>query len=316
MAIQTFSEKLLRLSVLSVLATLLVVFLALRPAQAQVLFGSLVGSVTDPSGAAVPGASVKITQLETTEVRETKTNDSGNFTLATIHTGTYTVSVAKEGFKTFTAAKVAVSVNTVVRVDASLEVGAQSQSVEVAAQFAELQTDRADVHDEFNSKVMTDLPQPTRSFEGVVALMPGVSFPPAASSGGNNNPSKSYQLSADGESRNGVNVLIDGVSATNPWVQYWATYAPSAEAIETVNVTTAASGAEQAMTNGPTINVQTKSGSNDLHGELYEYNISDKFEARPFFLNPSQGIPKLIHCCPRQDRPVARPAENRRLTTS
>jgi hypothetical protein len=264
-----------------------------RTAYAQVLFGSIVGAVTDASGAAVPAASVKVTQLETNEVRETKTNESGGYTLSTVHAGTYKVTVAKEGFKTFNAENVPVTLNTAVRVDAPLQVGAQSQSVEVTADAAALQTDRADVHNEFSSKQMIDLPQPTRNFEGIVALMPGIA-PPSASGGGTNNPSKSFQVSADGTSRSGTNVLIDGVSATNPWVQFFATYAPSVEAIETVNVVTGSSGADQGLTNGASINVQTKSGTNDLHGSLYEYNIISALKARPYFLPASQGIPKLI----------------------
>ncbi len=274
-------------------AALLIGSVASRPAYSQVLFGSLVGGVTDASGGAVPGASVKVTQIETNEVRETKTNESGGYTLSTIHAGTYKVTVTKEGFKTFNAENIQVTLNTVVRVDASLQVGAQSQSVEVTAEAAALQTDRADVHNEFSSKQMIDLPQPTRNFEGIVALMPGIA-PPSASGGGTNNPSKSFQVSADGTSRSGTNVLIDGVSATNPWVQFFATYAPSVEAIETVNVVTGSSGADQGLTNGASINVQTKSGSNSFHGSLYEYNIISALKARPYFLPANQGIPKLI----------------------
>jgi hypothetical protein len=276
------------------LSICLLVIPSVQTVQAQVLYGSIVGNVTDASGASVPGAIVKATQLETNESRETTTNTAGEFSLTTLHTGTYKVSVEKTGFQNFTAENVALSLNTVVRINAALQVGQQTQSVQVTAESALLQTDKADVQAAFNSKALSELPQPTRSFEGIVALMPGVSAPPSASSGGTNNPGKSFQISADGESRSGVNVLIDGISATNPWVQFYATYSPSAEAIETVNVTTAGSGAEQAMTNGASIAVQTKSGTNELHGSLYEYNITDKFQARPFFLPANQGLPKLI----------------------
>jgi hypothetical protein len=174
-----------------------------------------------------------------------------------VHAGTYKVAIAKEGFKGSTTDNVQVTLNTVVRVDAALQVGAQSQTVDVTAEAAVLQTDKADVHNEFNSKQLIDLPQPTRQFEGIVALMPGIA-PPSASSGGTNNPSKSFQISADGTSRSGTNVLIDGVSATNPWVQFYATDAPSVEAIETVNVVTGSSGADQGLTNGASINFKPR----------------------------------------------------------
>ena len=169
-----------------VVAAGMFVFPALRTGQAQVLFGSIVGNITDASGAGVPGATVKVTQIETNESRETQTTETGAFTLTTVHTGTYKFLAAKAGFQNFTSGNVAVTLNSVVRVDAVLQIGTQSQSVDVTAESAALQTDKSDVHDEFNSKVMTELPQPTRSFEGIVGLMPGVSAPPAASSGGTN----------------------------------------------------------------------------------------------------------------------------------
>jgi hypothetical protein len=277
----------------SAVFALLSLAVSVRTAQAQLLFGSIVGNVTDPSGAAVPGAKVRVAQAETNETRETTTNDSGSYLLSTVHTGTYSVSVMKDGFKMFTTQNIIVRVNTEVRVDAGLQLGSESQSVEVTAQAAALQTDRSDTHVEFTNQQMTDLPQPTRTFEGIAMLTPGMR-PVGASSGGNNNPSKSYAVEVNGTSDKGSNVLIDGVSATFPWVQSNASYAPSTEAIETVNVVTGSTGGDMAMTNGGSIVVQTKSGTNAFHGELYEYNISNALEARSFFLPANQRNPKLI----------------------
>jgi hypothetical protein len=284
-----FSQKVIFSAVVPALALLL----SAHPASAQLVFGSIVGNVTDATGAAVPGATVTVTQLETNETRETKTNDAGGYLLSTIHTGTYTVSVAKAGFKGFKVDPVVVAVSAEVRVDATLEVGAQNQSVEVTSQTTALQTDRVDTHTEFTDVQMTNLPQPTRTFEGIVVMSPGVA-PPSASSGGNNNPSKSYSIEANGTSIKGTTVLIDGINATFPWVQSNASYAPSAEAIEMVNIVTGSSGGDMALTNGASVTVQTKSGTNSLHGEAYEYNISNEFEARSFFLPANQRNPKLI----------------------
>jgi hypothetical protein len=102
------------------------------------------------------------------------------------------------------------------------------------------------------------------------------------------------QITANGTSRSGTNVRIDGVSDANPWVQFYSTYVPSNEAIQTVNVVTTSPDAEQGLTNGASINVQTKSGTNQLHGSLFEYNVTNAFKSRPFFLASNQGIPKLI----------------------
>src|SRR4051794_30079724 len=204
---------------------------------AQVLSGSLVGNVTDASGSGVPGAAVRVVQTQTNDTREVTTNDSGGYTLSTVPAGSYQVLISKPGFQTFTTRNIEVRLNTVVRVDASLQVGQVSEQVEVTAQAAALQTDKADVHSEFTTQQMVNLPQPTRAYQGIVALMPGIA-PPAASSGGTNNPGKSMQISANGTSRSGTTVRIDGVTDTNPWVQFFSTYVPSMEAIETVNVAT------------------------------------------------------------------------------
>jgi uncharacterized membrane protein len=277
-----------RSAFLSGLFIALLISLLPRPVPAQVLYGSLVGNVTDASSGGVPGATVKVTQTETNETREIQTNDAGSYTLSTLTAGPYTVTISKQGFRTFTAENIQVRLNTVVRVDASLQVGQISESVQVTAEAAILQTDRADVHAEFATKAMVDLPQPTRTYQGVLALMPGVA-PPSASSGGTNNPGKSMQISANGTSRSGTTVRIDGVTDTNPWVQFYSTYVPSNEAIETVNVVTNSADAEQGLLNGAAINVQTKSGTNTLHGSLFEYHVNSAFKSRPFFLPANQG---------------------------
>ena len=171
----------------------------IQPANAQVLFGSLVGNVSDASNAGVPGATVKITEVQTGQTRDLETNSSGGYTLTTIPAGTYDVSVSKTGFRNFVASSIAVRLNTVVRVDAILQVGAVSDSVQVTAQAAVLQTDKADVHAEVSSLALQNIPQPTRTYQGLLALIPGIA-PPTASSGGTNNPSKSMQITANGTS--------------------------------------------------------------------------------------------------------------------
>ena len=262
--------------------------------KAQVLFGSLVGNVTDSSGAAVPGAKVKITETQTGQTRELETNEAGGYTISTIPAGTYDVTVTVTGFRSFTTSKVAVHLNTVVRVDAVLEVGIMTESVQVTAQAAALQTEKADVHAEVSSQSLQNIPQPTRTYQGLLALIPGI-LPPSASGGGTNNPSKSMQITANGTSRSGTNFRVEGVSATNPWVQFFSSYVPSVEAIETVNVVTTSPDAEQGLAGGASVNVQLKSGTNSLHGSLYAYHINSGTKARPFFLPANQGIPKLVN---------------------
>lgn len=265
-----------------------------QQALSQVLFGSLVGNVVDSTGAAVSGAAVKITETATGQTRELETNAVGSYTISTVPQGTYDVSVSKVGFRAFLSRAVTVRLNTVVRVDAALEVGAITESVQVTSQAAVLQTDKADVHAEISSTSLQNIPQPTRTYQGMLALIPGIA-PPTASGGGTNNPSKSMQITANGTSRNGTNFRIEGVSATNPWVQFFSSYVPSVEAIETVNVVTTSPDAEQGLAGGASVNVQLKSGTNALHGSLYAYHINSGTKARPFFLPANQGIPKLVN---------------------
>ena len=117
----------------------------------------------------LPGATVKVKQTQTGETRSAVTNDSGAYIISTVPSGTYDVSVSKSGFKLFDAANVAVPINTTVRVDASLNVGAETQTVNVSAEAAVLQTDRPDVHGEVTSEDLEQLPQPTRTYQGLDA---------------------------------------------------------------------------------------------------------------------------------------------------
>jgi len=168
-------------------------------ARAQVLFGSVVGTVTDSTGAAVPGATVLITNTQTNQTRTSPTDGGGLYTISTVPAGIYRVNISKTGFQTFQTASVEVIANNVVRVDAQLMVGTTSQTVEVqGSATAELQTDRADVHSELATQQLLDLPQPNRSYEGLFELMPGTAPPGGQLSGGTNNPSKSETFAFNG----------------------------------------------------------------------------------------------------------------------
>jgi hypothetical protein len=254
----------------------------------------VVGNVIDSSGAAVPGAAVKITEMQTNEVRTVVTNESGSYTISTVPAGTYQVEITRQGFRGFLTSNVLVNQNNVVRVDAQLEVGAQTERIEVNAEAALLQTDRADIHAEVTSQVLENLPQPTRTYEGLLQLVPGAIISTGSQlAGGTNNPSKSMQFEFNGTGISGAQVRIEGVSANNPWQYYNASYVPSIEAIQNVNVATNSNDAEQALAGGASVNVMLKSGTNQTHGALYAYNINSKFEANNFFALAGSKPPHL-----------------------
>ena len=230
--------------------------------RAQVLQGTIDGNVTDPSQAAIGGATVSVTNQGTALNRETTTNSLGEYTLPTLPPGTYTLSVKATGFGPYSQTGIVVNVNEVNRVNVALAVGQVNQDVTVSAQAANLQTDKADVHTDLTTRSLTDLPTPLgRNYQLLLPVMvPGVATP---SSGGSfaANPSRSVSVGYNGTSGWGNSTRIDGTSATD-FNGTYPMYTPALEAIETVNVVTNSFDAEQGMASAAAINIQTKSGSN------------------------------------------------------
>ncbi|HET9217835.1 MAG TPA: carboxypeptidase-like regulatory domain-containing protein, partial [Terriglobia bacterium] len=263
-------------------------------ASAQILYGSLVGNVKDTSDAAIPGAEVRAVHAETNQTRTTLTNDSGGFTFANLAPGTYEVSVSREGFRPARNTGVAVTINSVSRADVTLEVGAITESINVSAATAALQTDRAEVRAELTSKALTNLPVPPgRNYQGLFVLIPGFT-PPENRHSVPGNPSRALVFSVNGTSAQSNNTRIDGASSSNIWRPDAVAYVPALESIETVNVVTNSFDAEQGLAGGAAINVQIKSGTNSLHGSAFEYYNGNRLKARPFFLPASERKPKDV----------------------
>lgn len=156
-------------------------------ADTQSFYGSIVGIVQDKSGAVIRGVKVKATQTETNETRTATSDDAGIYTLPTLPAGNYTVSISKSGFALYEENNIVLAINTTARVDARLRVSSQPFTVRISANTAELQTDRTDVHGVVTADELQQLPQPTRTYEGLIGLLPGVT-PPQPNAGGTNNP--------------------------------------------------------------------------------------------------------------------------------
>lgn len=262
--------------------------------KAQALYGSLVGNVTDASGASVPGASVKITQTETNESRESTTNDAGVFSFPSIPAGTYIVEVRKTGFQTALQREIVVRSNSVVRADAALQVGTVNQNIEVTAAAAALQTDSGVIQQELSAKTLEDTPLPPgRNFQNLLIMVPGIT-PPINLNSVSANPARSLGFQASGVTRSGNVMTIDGANVESTWVQEIAAYVPSLEAVEVVNVAANSYDAAQGFAGGAAVNVQVKSGTNQIHGSAFEYNFNNGMIARPFFLPATSPNPKSI----------------------
>jgi hypothetical protein len=287
-------------------------------ASAQVLYGSLTGNVADPTGAAVPGAHVEALNQATNTKSETDTDVRGIYRFTNLQEGLYKITVTAKSFQTFIETGIQVQVSAVRRVDVQLQVATITQSVEVSADQVVLQTDKADIHAEISSQEVESLPYngtEGKNFQALLLLQPGANT--TAGTGEANsaagNPQRAITVSQNGISSQANNTRLDGATDSYPWLPVNIAYVPSPEAIETVSVSTNSFDAEQGAAGGAAINVIIKSGTNNLHGVLFERNTNADFDAiNNYFSHPGRlakniqnqygfaiggpvWIPKIIH---------------------
>jgi hypothetical protein len=282
------------------LALLLLIWaLALAPCaiDAQVLYGSLTGTVTDPSQALIPGASVHVVNLDTGVVKEVNTNESGIYLIGDLQPGRYRITISARSFGSVTSEGLTVEANRVRRFDASLKVAQIAESVIVSAGAEQLQTDRADINVNVTSRQITNLPiggSMGRNFQSLMAIVPGaVTYGEQNSDAGN--PQRAISVNVNGVSRLQNNTKLDGTSIIYPWLPTNVAYVPSTEAIEAVNIVTNTFNAEQGMAGGAAVNLTIKSGTNDFHGTGWIFNTDSYFKARNFFQTTPQNPKNIIN---------------------
>jgi len=267
-----------------------------HPASAQVLYGSIVGNVVDQNGAVIPGAAVLATNQGTGVAANTTTNGVGEYNFVTLQAGTYTIKVAAAGFKTFERRDLVVEANNIMRTDVKLEVGSMEQSVTVTGEAPVLQTDRAETRANVSSVELQNLPVPLgRNYQQLFRTLPGFA-PPFNSHSIPTNPSRSLEFHVNGTSDDQNNTRIDGVSSTTVQLPHIVSYVPALESIQEVNVVTSSFDAEQGLAGGATINVQIKSGTNEVHGSAFEYHSNQHLKAWPESVPPGQSQkPMLVY---------------------
>ncbi len=267
--------------------------IATQPVEAQVLYGSIVGTVEDPSGAVVPGANISLTNVATGVVRELQADAQGRYSVVNLPAGTYNLMVTAPGFRTSTSTGIVVTINTVTRINPRLEVGQVSEQVTVSATAAALQTDRTDTRAEISSKEVVELPLPNyRNYQSLVNLVPGAT-PAAFQNSMGASPQRSLTTNVNGTNRNNNNTRVDGAINVYIWLPHHTLYNPPVEAIETVNISTSSFDAEQGMAGGAAVTVATKSGTNQLRGAAYWYHDNESLYARPYFFRPAEVRPAL-----------------------
>jgi len=266
------------LASLAVLVAALVVLAA--PAGAQVLYGTLVGNVTDPSGAAVPGATVTLINANTNLAKEATTNTEGVYRFVNVQPGPYKVRVSLTGFKEYVKEGVPIAATTVSRVDVVLEVGALTEVVNVQSEVSVLQTDTGDVHSEIKGKEVVNLPLGNyRNYQSLVNLVPGAT-PARFQNAVTDTPERALTTNVNGTARNVNTTRLDGATNVFIWLPHHAVYVAPAETVDTVNVTTASFDAEQGMAGGSSVTVLTKSGTNEFHGSGFYFMENAGLRAR------------------------------------
>ena len=280
-----------------IVSYLLVLFLlhhTMPTLRGQLLYGSLVGTVTDQSGAVVPKAQVKAVQPATGESREVTTDDEGRFTIGNVIAGTYDIHVSAAGFGPVTRTGVIATINTVTRVDVQLQLGTQTQEVTVSSSAARLETDKSDVHAELNPSEMANLPLPNyRNFQSLFNFVPGAT-PTQFTNSITDTPQRSLSTNINGTNRNNNVTRIDGAADVFVWLPHVTAYVPPEETIEVANITTSSFDAEQGMAGGAAVTLTTKSGTNQLHGAAFAYWDDNHLQARNYFYY-GQGTPFSLH---------------------
>src|SRR5208282_5505723 len=282
---------------------LLVVFVLLSTALlvGQTFRGTILGSVTDPSGAFVAGATVKVRNEATGLERTTVTSGDGSYAVSELPIGTYSVTVTLTGFQTAVTNSVAVDVATERRVDAQLKTGQVSQTVEVSGgDLPQIETQSNDLGGVITSQVANDMPVNGRDYTKLIYLNPGVAGSPDQIS---DSPGSFGEFSMNGARGRSNNYLLDGTDMNDgyrndPAINQAGVFGTPAtilpiDAVAEVNVLSNFL-PEYGRSAGAVVNIVTKSGANKIHGTVGEYMRNDALDARNYF-NPSSQPKALFH---------------------
>ena len=257
-------------------------------AYGQVLYGSIVGTVADPSGAVVPGTTVMATDVGTGQTRTDTSDQNGRYSLVNLLPGTYSVTATAKGFRKLEQTNVVVTPNTVTRSDLRLEVGQATEQVNVSAEAVQLQTDKADTHTEINSKAVTEIPLGgQRNYQTLINLAPGTT-PGLFYNSSTDVPAQPLNTHVNGAAGQTNITKIDGAESINVWLPQYTGYVAPAETVDVVNVTTSAADADQGLAGASSITVVTKSGTNQIHGSAFIFHNDQHLNARNYFLQPDE----------------------------
>jgi hypothetical protein len=264
-------------------------------ANAQTFRGTILGTVTDASGATVPGATVTVHNADTGLVRTTETQGDGSYRIPELPTGTYDVSIEKSSFRTSVTKDVQVSVAAERRVDAALELGAVNEQVLVSGEaLPQIETTSDTLGGTLTQEIVKDLPINGRDYTKMIYLNPGVAGSPDQIT---DSPGSFGEFSMNGARGRSNNYLLDGTDMNDgyrndPAINQGGVFAtPSAilpiDAVSDLRVLSNFE-PEYGRNGGAVVNIVTKSGTNQFHGSAFEYFRNDALDARNFFNTPDQ----------------------------
>ena len=251
---------------------------------------TLTGTVRDRSGAVVPGASVAITNTATGTVRDVKTNSAGEYVGAALGPGQYNITVTANGFRTYQATGVILRVAQNARIDVTLQVGNTHEEVTVHGEgLAQVNTESSELGGTITGKELTQLQLNGRNFTQLITLVPGVSNQTGQDEGVVG-AEGSISYSVNGGRTEYNNWEVDGGDMMDNGSNFSLNVYPSVEAIEEVQVLTSNYGAQYGKNGSGTVEVETKSGTNQFHGSAWEFARNEAFNAHNYFDVP--GTPK------------------------
>jgi hypothetical protein len=271
----------------------LAVSLLPRPLAAQAVSGTILGTVRDTSGGALPGATVTLVNTGTGFTRTVTTDASGEFTAPLVPTGTYSASAELGGFKKVSLANIHLGVDQKIRVDLKLELGQLTEEVTIQAETPLVQTSSSDLGATIEGKTIETLPLNGRNFVSLTRTIPGITRGnPGANIDGAGSLAwrASASFSANGQRPRDNNYLLDGVDNNETWLQTVVIF-PSVDALDEFKIQTSTYSAEFGRSMGGVVNLQIKSGSNAFHGSAFEFLRNDRFDANNWFNNRA-GRPK------------------------
>src|SRR5688572_6933501 len=252
------------------------------PVTAQALYGAIVGTVADESGAPVPGVTVSATNTGTGLKVDAVTDGNGDYAFRNLLPGMYEITAALQGFRELHQTGIRVSAGEPGRRDLRLQVGAMTEAVTVVGESALLQTEKADLSTVLTSKEVTNLPlNQFRNYQALLNLVPGAT-PAQFQNAEIDTPGRALRTFVNGTNPNTNAFRIDGAVSVNVWLPHHVGYVSSAETLETVNISSNNFDADQGMAGGAAVTVVTKSGTNELHGSAFILRNQEEFNANTF----------------------------------